>query len=187
MIKISVMMLLSFVIITGLLYPLMITVAAQVIFPRQANGTPIFKDGKLVGSELIGHQFDQTEYFWGRLSATAGFPYNAMASGGSNLSVLNPVLEKRISNRIAALRAADPENPLPIPVDLITASGSGLDPHISVASAEYQAARVARERNLPIEEVDQLIAKHTHGRIFGILGENIVNVLELNLALDGIQ
>lgn len=173
--------------ITGLLYPLTITGLAQVIFPHQANGSLITKDGQVVGSELLGQQFTDPRYFWGRLSATGGAPYNASASGGSNYSILNPDLEKQAQARAAALLAADPGNHQPIPVDLVTASASGLDPDISIAAARYQAPRVARLRDLSINQVLALIDQYTEIRSLGFLGEPCVNVLELNLALDGIQ
>ncbi len=179
--------------ITGVIYPLAVTAIAQVAFPSQANGSLIIKDGKAVGSELIGQQFDVPKYFWGRLSATGTFPYNAFnaknltASSGSNYGPLNPALIDMVQARIDALKAADPGNTAPIPVDLVTASGSGLDPHISVAAASYQLPRVARERGLTEEVVRQLVDQYTTGRQFGILGEPTVNVLELNLALDAVQ
>ena len=159
-------------------------------FPHQANGSLILKDGKAVGSELIGQSFDDPKYFWGRLSATGTFPYNAFnaenltASSGSNYGPLNPALLEAVKARIAALKAADPGNTAPIPVDLVTASGSGLDPNISVAAALYQVPRVARARGLSEEAVRALVNQYTVGRQFGILGEPRVNVLELNLALD---
>jgi potassium-transporting ATPase KdpC subunit len=174
-------------ILTGLIYPLVITVMAQLMFPYQANGSLITQNGQVVGSELIGQQFDQPKYFWGRLSATSDHPYNAATSGGSNYSVLNPALKKQVEDRIAALHAADPGNQQPIPVDLVTASASGLDPNISVASALYQANRVARARDIPLETVQTLINQHTRGRTLGFLGEARVNVLELNLALDKLK
>lgn len=174
-------------ILTGLLYPLTITELAQMIFPHQANGSLIIKDGKVMGSELIGQQFTNPRYFWGRLSATGDSPYNASASGGSNYSVLNPNLEKLVQDRLTALHAADPGNYEPVPVDLVTASGSGLDPDISIAAARYQAPRVARLRGLSIDQVLALVNQHTKGRTLGFLGEPRVNVLDLNLALDGIQ
>jgi K+-transporting ATPase ATPase C chain len=170
--------------ITGFLYPLVITGIAQVLFPRQANGSLILIDGKPVGSSLIGQPFDAPKYFWGRPSATAPFPYNAAASSGSNLGPTNEALMKSVQARIDALKAADPDNPLPLPVDLVTASGSGLDPHISPASAAYQVRRVARARGMDEITVRKIVAKHTEGRQFAILGEPRVNVLELNLALD---
>jgi K+-transporting ATPase ATPase C chain len=176
--------------ITGVIYPLVVTVIAQVAFPAQANGSLIMKDGLPIGSRLIGQSFDDPKYFWGRLSATRTNPYNAFdastltASSGSNYGPLNPDLLKAVQARIDALKAADPTNTQPIPVDLVTSSGSGLDPHISPAAAEYQVARVARVRGLDEAAVRQLVAQHTEGRDLGILGEPRVNVLELNLALD---
>lgn len=173
--------------ITGLIYPVLVTAVAQVVFPAQANGSVIVKDGQAIGSRLIGQSFDDPKYFWGRLSATASFPYNAASSSGSNLGPLNPDLLKAVQSRIAALKAADPGNMQSIPVDLVTASASGLDPHISPAAAEYQVARVARARGLDESVVQQLVAQHTQGRDLGVLGEPRVNVLELNLALDATQ
>jgi len=189
----SIMMLVVLTVITGLIYPLLVTGIAQVVFPKQANGSLIMKNGQPIGSELIGQSFDDPKYFWGRLSATGTFPYNAFnaealtASSGSNYGPLNPALLDMVKGRIDALKAADPNNTRPIPVDLVTASGSGLDPHISPAAAEYQVARVARARGLDESAVRQLVAQHTEGRDLGILGEPRVNVLELNLALDGVQ
>ncbi len=174
-------------VLTGLLYPGFITLLAQALFPYQADGSLILKDGQVQGSALIGQSFDQPQYFWGRLSATGSVPYDASSSGGSNQSVLNPALEKKAADRLAALRAADPGNPAPVPVDLLTASASGLDPDISPAAAAYQAARVARARGLALETVRQLIQRHTSGRVLGFLGEARVNVLQLNLALDALQ
>ncbi|MBN1665503.1 MAG: potassium-transporting ATPase subunit KdpC [Anaerolineales bacterium] len=174
-------------VLTGVIYPALITGIAQVSFHYQANGSLISQDDKIVGSALIGQSFTDPKYFWGRPSATADHPYNAAASGGSNLGPTNPDLAQLVSERIAALRAADPDNNLPIPVDLVTASGSGLDPDISVAAAEYQATRVAQTRHLPHEQVQALIDQCTTGRVFGILGEPRVNVLKLNLALDQLQ
>ena len=187
-------MLLIFTVITGIIYPLAVTGIAQVVFPHQANGSLITtKDGKAVGSELIGQQFDDPSYFWGRISATGAFAYNAFnaealaGSSGSNYGPLNPALTDMVQARIDALKAADPDNTLPIPVDLVTASGSGLDPHISIAAALYQVHRVATARGLDEAQVKALVDKYTTGRQFGFLGEPTVNVLELNLALDGIQ
>jgi potassium-transporting ATPase KdpC subunit len=171
-------------IITGLLYPGVVTGIASAVFPHQAAGSLIVRDGKAVGSELIGQPFSDPKYFWGRLSATAPMPYNAAASVGSNLGPTNPALTDAARARIDALRAADPDNKAPVPVDLVTASGSGLDPHISPAAAQYQAARVARVRGVPTAKVEALIAANTDGPGLGVLGEPGVNVLKLNLALD---
>jgi K+-transporting ATPase ATPase C chain len=183
----AVVMLVVFAIITGLAYPLAVTGIAQVVFPHQANGSLTVRDGQVAGSELIGQPFDDPRYFWGRPSATAPFPYNAAASGGSNLGPSNPSLVEAVRTRVAALRAADPGNSQPIPVDLVTASASGLDPHISVAAALYQVPRVARERGLSQKDVEALVRRYTAGRQLGILGEPRVNVLDLNLALDVVQ
>lgn len=174
-------------VIFGLAYPFFSTAMVQSLFPKQAEGSLIIgKDGKtLLGSGLIGQQFTKPEYFWGRLSATTPFAYNAASSTGSNLGSANPDLLKAVNGRIAALKAADPANTRPIPVDLVTASASGLDPHISPAAAAYQAGRVAKARNLPEAKVRALIEQYTEGRGFGVLGEAGVNVLKLNLALDG--
>jgi potassium-transporting ATPase KdpC subunit len=187
------MLLLVLTVITGVIYPLAVTGIAQVVFPHQANGSLITIDGKTYGSELIGQQFDDPKYFWGRLSATGAFPYNAFnadtltGSSGSNYGPLNPALTQAAQARIDALKAADPGNTLPIPVDLVTASGSGLDPHISVAAAQHQISRVARARGVSVEEMQALVNQYTQGRQFGFLGEPVVKVLELNLALDGIK
>ena len=175
------------VVITGLLYPLAVTGLAQVFFRYQANGSLLTQNGQVIGSTLIGQQFSDPRYFWGRLSATSGTPYSASASGGSNDSALNPDLEKQVQERLAALKAADPNNHQPVPVDLVTASGSGLDPDISVAAARYQAPRIARLRGLPLNQVLALIDQHTEGRVWGFLGEPRVNVLKLNLALDALS
>jgi K+-transporting ATPase ATPase C chain len=187
-------MLLILTVITGLIYPLAVTGIAQVVFPHQANGSLIVtKDGKTYGSELIGQQFDDPKYFWGRLSATGDFPYNAFnkdtltGSSGSNYGPLNPALKEAVQARIDALKKADPTNTSPIPVDLVTASGSGLDPHISIAAALYQVHRVAQARGMSDEAVKALVNQYTKGRQFGFLGEPTVNVLELNLALDGLK
>ena len=177
--------LIFFTLITGVAYPLVVTGIAQVIFPYKANGSLIVKDGKVVGSALIGQVFDEPKYFWGRPSATSPFGYNAGSSSGSNLSPTNPDLIKAVQGRVEALRAADPGNTAPVPVDLVTASGSGLDPHISPAAALYQVSRVARERKLAPDAVRALVERNTEGRFWGMLGEPRVNVLALNLALDG--
>ncbi len=171
-------------ILTGLLYPFAVTGVAQVLFPQQANGSLIYQNGQVVGSKLIGQPFDDPKYFWGRLSATAPFAYNAASSSGSNLGPTNPALIDEVQARVDALKAADPTNTQPIPVDLVTSSGSGLDPHISPAAAAYQVARVARARGLDETVVRQLVIQHTQGRDLDVLGEPRVNVLELNLALD---
>ena len=174
-------------IITGLIYPLLVTGIGQALFPAQAAGSLIHRDGKLIGSRLIGQNFTDPKYFWGRPSATGPVPYNAAASSGSNLGPLNPALHEAVAGRVKALREADPGNTAPAPVDLVTTSASGLDPHISPAAAAYQAARVARVRGLKLDAVQTLIAQHTEDRQWGILGEPRVNVLELNLALDGLR
>ena len=171
-------------VLTGLVYPGVITGLAQVIFPYQANGSLITSHGQVDGSALIGQQFSDPQYFWGRLSATGSTAYNASASGGTNYSVLNPALQQMVTQRLADLKAADPSNTLPVPVDLVTASGSGLDPDISLEAAQYQAPRVARRRGLALDQVNTLIQKYTTGRLLGFIGEARVNVLELNLALD---
>ena len=183
LLKSALLMLLVLTLITGVAYPLFITGFAKLVFPKQANGSLIYQDGKPVGSELIGQPFDDPKYFWSRLSATGPFPYNAAASSGSNLGPTNVALVKAVETRVQALRQADPDNTLPIPVDLVTASGSGLDPHLSPAAAFYQMPRVARAHNLPEAVVRQLVEKHIEGRQFGFLGEPRVNVLKLNLAL----
>ena len=177
-------------ILTGLLYPLVVTVLAQVLFPWQANGSLIERNGQAVGSALIGQPFDDPKYFWGRLSATGPAPYTAFnadkltGSSGSNYGPLNPALMDAVQGRIKALQEADPGNTAPIPVDLVTASGSGLDPHISPAAAAYQVGRVARARGLSEDAVRRVVTQYTEGRTLGILGEARVNVLQVNLALD---
>ena len=170
--------------VTGVAYPLAVTGLAQLLFPSQANGSLIVEDGRVRGSALIGQNFDDPRYFWSRPSATAPFPDNAAVSSGSNLGPLNDALLDAVKGRVEALRAADPGNTAPVPVDLVTASASGLDPHISPAAAAYQAGRVARVRGLERARVDALVAEHTEGRWLGLLGEPRVNVLELNLGLD---
>ena len=173
--------------VTGVAYPLLVTGLAQGLFPAQAAGSLIMRDGKPVGSSLIGQNFTDPKNFWGRPSATGPMPYNASASSGSNQGPLNPALVEAVKGRIDALRAADPGNTAPVPVDLVSASASGLDPHISPAAANYQTARVARVRNLPLEQVQQLVAQETEIPWLGLLGEPRVHVLRLNLALDAIK
>ena len=170
--------------VTGVAYPLLVTGAAQALFPAQAAGSLLMRDGKAVGSELIGQNFSDPKHFWGRPSATGPMPYNSAASSGSNLGPLNPALTDAVKSRIEALRAADPGNTARVPVDLVTASASGLDPHISPAAAAYQVARVAKARGLPMDKVQALVAAQTEAPLFGLLGEPRVNVLKLNLALD---
>jgi len=173
-----------FTLLTGAVYPLAVTLGAKAFFPRQAAGSLIVRDGRPVGSVLIGQYTDDPKYFWGRLSATSPFPDNAASSSGSNLGPSNPALRDAVKARIAALRAVDSSNTAAVPIDLVTASGSGLDPHISPAAADYQIARVARTRGLDTLKVRALVFAHTEGRQLGILGEARVNVLLLNLALD---
>jgi K+-transporting ATPase ATPase C chain len=182
--KPAILILLVFTALTGVVYPLAVTGIAQAVFPFQANGSLIAEGGAPLGSALIGQPFDDPRYFWGRPSATAPFPDNAMASGGSNLGPTNPALVDAVRARVEALRSADPGNTLPIPADLVTASGSGLDPDISVAAAEYQVARVAAARGLSQGAVRQLVLKAMTARSLELLGEYRVNVLALNLALD---
>jgi len=189
-IKPAIVLLALLTVITGVVYPLAVTVVAQVAFPRQANGSLVVRSDRtddIVGSALIGQPFDDPKYFWGRLSATAPFAYNAAASSGSNLGPLNPALTDAVKARVDALRAADPGNQSPIPVDLVTASGSGLDPDISPAAAAWQVGRVARARGLDPATVQALVARYTEGRQWGFLGEARVNVLALNLALDALS
>lgn len=181
----ALMSLVLLTVMTGVVYPLVVTGVAQLVFPFQANGSLIVRDGTVVGSALIGQPFDDPRYFWGRPSATSPFPYNAAASSGSNLSPTNPALITAVQGRVDALRAADPGNTAPVPVDLVTASGSGLDPDISPAAAFYQVSRVARERNLAPDAVRAVVERHTRRRLLDLLGEPRVNVLALNLALDG--
>jgi K+-transporting ATPase ATPase C chain len=173
--------------ITGVVYPLLITGIAQAAFSKQANGSLIVKNDKAIGSSLIGQPFSDPKYFWGRPSATSPQPYNGIASSGSNQGPLNPALIDAVKARVDALRAAEPENASPVPVDLVTASASGLDPHISVAAANYQATRVARARSLSVQAVQDAVKAHTEGRLLGFLGEPRVNVLNLNIALDDLN
>jgi K+-transporting ATPase ATPase C chain len=181
----SIVSLLLLTLLTGVAYPLVVTGLAQLLFPTAANGSVLERDGKPVGSALIGQPFSDPRYFWGRPSATASFPNNAAASGGSNLGPTNPALADAVKQRIAALRAADPENTKAVPIDLVTASGSGLDPQISPAAAEFQVERVARARGVSADDVRKLVAIATEKRQWRIFGEPRVNVLALNLALDG--
>lgn len=186
-IRTALSMLIALTVVTGILYPLIVTGIAQAAFPNQSNGSLIERNGKTVGSALIGQPFSDPKYFWGRPSATGPMPYNAGASSGSNLGPLNPALADAVKSRVETLQAADPEHKLPVPVDLVTASASGLDPHISAAAADYQIARVAAARGLTADAVRALVAAHTDDRQFGFFGEPRVNVLELNLALDAAQ
>lgn len=172
--------------LTGLAYPLLVTGTAQLVFPAQAHGSLIQRDGRVIGSSLIGQSFTDPAHFWSRPSATSPEPYNAANSSGSNLGPSNPVLHDAVRHRIAALRAADPGNALPVPADLVTASASGLDPHISRAAADYQVPRVARARGLPEAQVRSLVEAHTEGVVLGFLGTPRVNVLQLNLALESV-
>ncbi len=173
--------------VTGLAYPYAVNGLAQATFPAEAAGSLIVRDGKLVGSSLVGQNFTDPGHFWGRPSATGPQPYNGAASGGSNQGPLNPALADAVKARIEALRVADPDNTAPVPVDLVTASGSGLDPHLSPAAAEYQVARVARARGLDPEDVRALVAQHRSEPQFGLFGDARVNVLTLNLALDALR
>lgn len=176
-----------FTLITGIIYPLAVTGIAQLAFPHQANGSLIESNGQAIGSELIGQPFSAPQYFWGRPSATVSFPYNAAASSGSNYGSSNPALRQVIQDRMAALQEVDPSNNQPIPIDLVTASASGLDPDITLAAAQYQVSRVARYRGLTEQQVQTLVNRFTQGRQLGILGEPRVNVLQLNLALDSVR
>lgn len=186
--KPALILFLALSVLTGVVYPLVVTVLAQAIFPEKAEGSLLTdKKGKVVGSELIGQQFSEARYFWGRPSATSPNAYNAAASSGSNLGTNNPALVDAVKARIEALKAVDADNKAPIPVDLITASGSGLDPHISIAAANYQINRVAKARHVSQEKIRALVQENTESRQLGFLGEPRVNVLKLNLALDTFQ
>jgi K+-transporting ATPase ATPase C chain len=182
--KPALVLLILFTILTGLVYPAIVTGIAQIAMPRLANGSLIERDGKPIGSELIGQPFSDPKHFWSRPSATSPYPYNAASSSGSNQGPTNPALTDAVTARVKALRDADPGNTAPVPVDLVTASGSGLDPHISPAAAEYQVNRVAKARSMDADHLRQLVAQATEGRQLGFLGEPRVNVLKLNLALD---
>ncbi len=177
-------MLAAMTLVTGVVYPLLVTGIAKAAFAEEAGGSLILEDGKVLGSALVGQPFSDTKYFWGRPSATSPIPYNAGASAGSNLGPTNDALTNAVRERVAALRAADPDSTGPVPVDLVTTSASGLDPHITPAAAEYQVRRVARERGLPEARVRELVARSTEGRTLGIFGERRVNVLHLNVELD---
>jgi len=183
----ALMALLVFTLLTGVIYPLTVTSLAQVFFQQQANGDLIIHEGKVLGSELIGQYFDDPKYFWSRPSATSPYPYNASRSSGSNLAQSNPILMERIQNSLLRMKSSDVTNFLPVPIDLVTASASGLDPHISLAAAQYQIQRVAWFRGLSETSLNALVQQYTENRQFGFLGEPIVNVLKLNLALDGFK
>ena len=173
-----------FTLLTGVVYPLVVTLIAQVAFPHRANGSVVERNDQPIGSELIGQQFDDPRYFWGRPSATEKVPYNAASSGGSNLGPTNPDLLKTMKERVESIRQAHPDQTGPVPADLVTASASGLDPQISPAAAEYQIARVAKARGMAEDVMRQLVASNTQGKTLALLGEPRVNVLRLNLALD---
>jgi K+-transporting ATPase ATPase C chain len=185
--KPALLLLVVMTVLTGAVYPLVVTGIAQAVFRGRANGSLIERDGKAVGSELIGQPFADPKRFWSRASATSPYPYNASSSGGSNQGPLTPTLADAVAARVKALRDADPDNKAPVPVDLVTASASGLDPHISPAAAEYQVSRVAKARGLDPQKVRALVAQYTEGRQLGFLGEERVNVLQLNLALEGVR
>jgi K+-transporting ATPase ATPase C chain len=187
LIRQSLLVFVALTLVTGVAYPLVMTVVAHGLFSHQANGSLIERNGKIVGSELIGQQFDDPRYFWGRPSATGPTPYNAAASTGSNLGPTNPAQLDAVRGRVAAIKQANPDQSGPVPVDLVTASASGLDPQISPAAAEYQIGRVAKLRGLDEKPIRELVVKHTAGRTFGLLGEPRINVLELNLALDDLK
>ncbi|HTY01953.1 MAG TPA: potassium-transporting ATPase subunit KdpC [Bacteroidota bacterium] len=182
----SVLAIILFTFLLGLVYPLAVTGIAQILFPSKANGSLVTRQGVVVGSELIGQQFTSPKYFWSRPSPTSPYPYNAAASTGSNAGPLNPSVTDEVKGRLSDLKKADSANTLPVPVDLVTSSGSGLDPHISVAAANYQVSRVAHARGIDESRVREIVARCTEGRTLGILGESRVNVLEANLALDEI-
>jgi K+-transporting ATPase ATPase C chain len=180
----AILIFLILTVITGILYPMFITWVAQAFFHSQANGSLIYRDGKPTGSALIGQQFDDPKYLWGRISATSTVPYNSASSAGSNLGPSNPALVNNLKARITVLRSSDPDNNLPIPVDLVTSSASGLDPHISRAAGYYQIRRIARTRGMPEEAIKHIIDRNTTGRLFGLMGESVVNVLKVNIDLD---
>jgi potassium-transporting ATPase KdpC subunit len=183
-IKPAILIFIILTIITGILYPLFVTGIAQVFFHNKANGSLVYQNGKAIGSSLIGQPYDDPKYFWGRLSATSPIQFNSASSSGSNLGPSNPALVEAVQARTKALKTVDPENKNPIPIDLVTSSASGLDPHISPASAYYQIPRISRLRGLPQNMVEDIVRQHTKGRLLGIIGEPVVNVLEANLELD---
>ena len=183
-IKPALLTLATLTVIAGVLYPLVITAIGQIVFPRRADGSIVFRNGKPVGSSLIGQEFSDPKYFWGRLSATSPTGYNPLPSSGSNFGPLNPALREQVEKRVKRLQNADPQNKSLIPVDLVTASASGLDPHVSVAGALYQVPRVARVRGVSQEQIIALVKEYTTGRLAGVFGEPVVNVLQLNIALD---
>ena len=185
--KEALLMLVVLTVVTGIAYPLLVAGIAQTAFRDAAEGGIIERDGKAAGSVLIGQPFSDPKYFWGRPSATSPMPYNAGSSSGSNLGPTNPALADGVKTRVEALRAADPDNKAPVPVDLVTASASGLDPHITMAAADYQVARVAKVRGVAPERIRALVTQFTQGRLLGFLGEPVVNVLSLNLALDALR
>ncbi|MFA5143430.1 MAG: potassium-transporting ATPase subunit KdpC [Candidatus Omnitrophota bacterium] len=182
--KSAILVFIILTIITGILYPLFVTGIAQAFFHAKANGSLIYRDGKISGSALIGQPFDDPKYLWGRLSATSSVSYNASSSSGSNVGPSNPALLEAVKARIEKLRAADPENKMPIPVDLVTSSASGLDPHISLAGAYYQISRIAKHRGLSVNAVKNIIDRNANERLFGLIGESVVNVLKVNMDLD---
>ncbi|CAG9413141.1 potassium-transporting ATPase subunit KdpC [Providencia alcalifaciens] len=187
MFRSSLMILVLLTLVTGIAYPLLVTGLSNVIFPTQSMGSLILQDNRIIGSSLIGQSYQNDNYFYGRPSVTAEMPYNALASGGSNLAISNPLLTKELTERSVALKQHEPDGGDTLPVDLLTASSSGLDPHISVAAALYQAPRIAKNRQLSIDKVKSLITDNTQSPLFRFLGEPVVNVLELNLALDTYQ
>ena len=182
--KSAILVFIILTIITGVLYPLFVTGIAQAFFHTKANGSLIYRDRNLIGSALIGQPFDDPKYLWGRLSATSPVPYNSSSSSGSNIGPSNPMLLETVKARIEKLRAADPKNKMPIPVDLVTSSASGLDPHISLAGAYYQISRIAKHRGLSVNVVKNIVDRNANGRLFGLIGEPVVNVLRVNMDLD---
>jgi K+-transporting ATPase ATPase C chain len=186
-IKPAILIFIILTVVTGIIYPILVTGIAELFFHNKANGSLIYRNGKPIGSALIGQSFDDPKYFWGRLSATTPVSYNASSSSGSNIGPSNSALFNEVKARIKALQAADPDNKIPIPVDLVTSSASGLDPHISLAAATYQILRVARARGLTQDMVRGIVDKHTSNRFLGLIGESVVNVLEVNLALDELK